>query len=41
MSWRPAGTEPATVSLHQERDRWTFTTARGTFTLDWATGKVQ
>ena len=31
LSWAPAGTEPAPVSLSREPDRWTFTTARGKF----------
>ena len=41
LSWAPAGTEPASVSLSREPDRWTFTTARGKFSLEWNSGKVQ
>jgi len=41
LSWAPAGTEPATVSLGREPDRWTFTTDRGKFSLEWDGGKVQ
>jgi hypothetical protein len=41
LSWAPAGTEPATVSLSREPDRWTFTTDRGKFSLDWDSGNVQ
>ena len=41
LSWAPAGTEPGTVSLSREPDRWTFTTDRGKFRLEWDSGKVQ